>query len=261
MSIIAPIDYPEILTNKHWQKNKGLLAKAGGETGVGAQMDKVQAAFRAVDWTRFYAKTVCTKQNGVVLPGHVDAKLKDVASEYSGKVEALRKEVDKLAKLAADTAADWKKSKTIPSSSTKHAQAVADAAGFFHLALKSNGVYFTQVNTDFGEERTRLQRNVDIAAQGIRGKIASLKSDAAGVIQNPTVAQFTGSASAGFYQRIRGIGADLAALAQDPRIDAFRNNTWLGFSKAGYLPKQDDEVKPKVKEVLTQVAVLEKLLP
>lgn len=260
MSVIAPIDYPAILTNRDWQKRKGLLAKAGGETGVGAQMDKIQQAFKAVDWTKFYAKTVCTKQNGVVLPSHVAARLKEVASEYGGKVEPLRKEVDKLGKLAGDTAADWKKSKAIPAASAKHAQAVADAASMFHMALKSNGVYFSQVAADFEAERVRLQRNVDIAAQGIKGKIATLKSDAAEVVRNPTVAQFTGSASAGFYQRIRGIGADLAALAEDPRIDAFRTG-WLAFAKAGYLPKSDAEVKPKVKEVLTQVAVLEKLLP
>lgn len=56
MPISAPIDFPEILTNRHWQKNKGLLAKAAGETGVGSQMDKVQVAFKAVDWKKFDAR-------------------------------------------------------------------------------------------------------------------------------------------------------------------------------------------------------------
>lgn len=195
----------------------------------------------------------------MTLPGHVTAKLKDVTGEYGSKVEALRKEVDKLAKLTGATAADWKKSKTIPSASAKHAQAVADAASTFHLALKGNGVYFSQVASEFDAERERLQRNVDIARNGIRGKIATLKKEAGDVIANPTPEQFKGTASAGFYQRIRGIGADLAALSEDPRIDQFRLE-WLGFAKAGYLPKNDEEVKPKVKEVLSKVAELDKLL-
>lgn len=261
MSVLAPPEFPAILTSKDWQKKKGLLAKGAGETGVGTQMDKVQAGFNALDWSACYAKTVCTKDNGVLLPGHVEGKMKDVAAFLGGRIEPLRKEIDKLAKLAGDTAAEWKKSKLIPAASAKHAQAVADAAGMFSMAIKGNGVYFTNVGKDFAEEKARLQRNVDIATKGVRDKIASLKSDAQGVAATPTVAQFKGSASAGFYQRIRGIGADLAALSADARIDTFRNNVWLGFSKAGYLPTTDEEVKPKVKEVMTQLAVLEKLLP
>lgn len=261
MATLAPPAFPAILTNKDWQKNKGLLSKAAGETGVGAQMDKVQVAFNAVKWPTFYAHNVCSKENGVLLPGHVTAKIADITKEYSSKVEPLRKELEKLSKIADDTATAWKKSKTIPSSSTKHAAAVSTAASNFMTAVKSNGIYFTQVNTEFEAEKTRLQRLVDIAAKGVRTKIAQLKVDASGVIATPTVAQFTGTASAGFYQRIRGIGADLAALSADPKIDAFRTSTWLGFAKAGFLPKKDEEVKPKVKEVLTKLPVLEGLLP
>ncbi|MGH7042784.1 MAG: hypothetical protein ACREFY_11705 [Acetobacteraceae bacterium] len=45
-------DYPKILTKANWDKKKSLLAKAAGETGVGAAMDTAQAAYDAVDWDK-----------------------------------------------------------------------------------------------------------------------------------------------------------------------------------------------------------------
>ena len=261
MAIGAPVEYPTILTDKDWQKKKGLLAKAGGETGIGAQMDKIQADFKKVDWAVFYAKMVCSKQNGVLLPSHVDDKLKLVTQEYNKTVEPLRAEVNKLTKLAEKTAADWKKSKTIPSSSTKHVALVAAESDHFFMALKGNGIYFTQVQKDFQEEKDRLQGLVDIAARGIQKKISSLKEDGAELKKNPTVDQFKGGASSGFRQRIRGIGADLAMLSADPQIEQFRKNTWVKLTLDSYIPTSDDEVLGKLKEVGEAVKDLIRLLP
>lgn len=260
MSINAPIAYPDTLTNKNWQKNKGLLAKAAGETGIGALMDGVQKAYNAVNWSIFYAKAVCTKDNGVLLPKHVTEKLELVKNEHRTKVEALRKEAHKLNAQAEKIAADWKKSKTIPSSSTKVVQTVAAVSDDFYIALKDNGVYFTQVIKDFDEEKQRLQRLVDIATKGIKEKIATLEKEGKEVYQNPTIEGFKGDAKSGFYQRIRGIGADLANLSTDEKISEFREKTWIKFTRADFLPKSVEEVKPKVKLVADAMPKLKELV-
>src|SRR5262245_18978701 len=47
---------PVILTEADWKKNKGLLAKGVGETGVGAAMGQLKTAYEAVDWDKFDVK-------------------------------------------------------------------------------------------------------------------------------------------------------------------------------------------------------------
>jgi hypothetical protein len=43
--------YPKYLLKTEWEKNKGMVAKARhGETGIGAALDQVKAAYDAVGW-------------------------------------------------------------------------------------------------------------------------------------------------------------------------------------------------------------------
>ena len=50
-------DYPAILTKTNWDKNKGVVAKMAGATGVGDALSKLEAAYKAVDWKKFEIAT------------------------------------------------------------------------------------------------------------------------------------------------------------------------------------------------------------
>ncbi len=253
-----PIEYPKILTNADWQKNKGLVAKGAGETGIGVQMNKTEALFKKFDWKAFNAKIICQRANGVFTPGHVDIKIKESVALYTKAVAPVRVEVQKLEKLASDTAVEWKKSKLIPSSSTKHVTNVATAADHLFIALKPTSVFIQDLVKDFEEEKTRLQRNVDLAKKGLVANFPDLEKYGKLVIANPTVAEYIGEATKGFHQKIRGTAAALKALSDYEEYKKLEP-TWKTFGADGYRPKKDSEVTPKVKEVLKALQVLKNI--
>ena len=49
----TPPAYPAVLTKANWDKNKGVVAKMAGATGVGDALSKLEAAYKAVDWKKF----------------------------------------------------------------------------------------------------------------------------------------------------------------------------------------------------------------
>lgn len=261
MAIMAPPEYPTILTNKDWQKKKGLIAKMVGKTGVGEQMDAVENKFKAVDWSKFYAKLVCAKEKGVVASIHVDDKVKEMKSEYGKSVEALRKEIIKLENVAKKTAETFKKKTGVPKSSTKHAEAVAKAASLFLTAMKDNSVYFAQVEKEFGEEKARIQRLEGIAAKAVLREIDNIVKYAKELKSNPTVEQYIGGAKTGFHQSIRGVGAALLNLSGDKKLEAFKDKIWRPMTLDSFKPKEDGEVLGKMAEVIKAVQVLKPLLP
>ena len=84
----------------------------------------------------------------------------------------------------------------------------------------------------------------------------NLLVNAKDVQKTPDVATFTGEAGKGFYQTIRTVNAALAQLKDIAPLDKFRKETWVAFSQAAYLPTQDDQVMPKVNEVLAAMKTL-----
>ena len=261
MAIMKPPEYPKILTNKEWQKEKGIIAKLVGKTGVGEQMDKVANKFNAVEWAKFYAKLVCAKEKGVVATVHVDEKLQQAKDEYRKSVEPLRQELAKLKDVAKKAAELFKKKTAVPKSSTKYAEEVAKAAEQFSAAVKDNGVYFTTVEKEFLEERSRIERLEIIAAKAIRSEIANIRMYAKEVETNPTVEKYIGEAKTGFHQSVRGVGAALLNLSGDKKLEKFKDEVWKKLSGDSFKPKTDGEVLSKVKIVLTCAQELEKLLP
>ncbi len=131
------ISYPEILTNKNWQKMKGLMAKVAGETGVGKAMDAVQAGWGEVTWQKFDVDKVW-RGAGLWMRSLIDFELAfNEAKKEFPKVEKVRKALFDLEKVAEKTAAEWAKNKLIPKSATEHAKKVAAEASRLATALKS----------------------------------------------------------------------------------------------------------------------------
>lgn len=250
-----PIEYPVTLTNKDWQKKKGLLAKGAGETGVGEHMDKLQAEFKKINWGAYNAKLVCDRANGVFTPGQAAIKLKEAGAAFVKDVSPARAAAQKLRDVAQKTADEWKKNKLIPSSSQKHAVLVAQEADTLFMSLKDNSIFMTEVIKDFTDEKNRLQRNVDLAIKGLTGNFVDLQKYAKEVLATPTVASYRGDATKGFHQKVRGTAAALKALS-DHEAYKKAEPTWKTYASDGFPPKEDGQVKAKVMTVLKSLQEL-----
>ena len=147
---------PEILTERNWQKNKGIIAKSQGETGIGARMKKIAAAHARVKWDVFsVAKSIPnfserTRDNL--------EKLKQEAEAEKVKCLAIRSDVLQLAQEANNLSREWEKSKLIPASSRKHAEKVANEASEFYAALDKYQ-WFCEIDEAFA----RAKKNAELA--------------------------------------------------------------------------------------------------
>jgi hypothetical protein len=131
--------YPDILTEAHWNKNKGLLAKAAGETGVGAQMKVVVAKFKEVKWEMFDVRTA---MKGGATADEATLALQAAKGAYEKRVKPLIVEIDKLVKKADDAEKKFKAAKTVPKSSAEHAAKVSKAAELLSAQVKAvNGEF------------------------------------------------------------------------------------------------------------------------
>ena len=91
--------YPKKLLKSEWDKNKGIIAKVRhGETGVGAAMEKLKAAYDAVGWVKLQKTTGNTNPNsskdglkGITAP---------MAKEALTKLDALHGACTDLSKVA-----------------------------------------------------------------------------------------------------------------------------------------------------------------
>lgn len=253
--MLTPPPIPVILTKANWDKEKGVIAKMAGETGIGEAMKQMAIAYGAVDWAKFDAKK---QLNAVKQMSVIDAAADASVNEYKTKVEKLREKVKELRDLATKTEADFKKKPLIPSSSTKHVGKVANEADIFWITLKGNSQFFTDSQKTFEDDRKALQVKIDLANKVIAGYIKSLSNDAKDVISTPTVEQYKGEATKGFHQGVRGLSAALK-LQTAPKLQKFQSE-WNDFVVDSYLPKKDEDVKPKVIEVITKLKELQKLL-
>ncbi|MCY2996122.1 MAG: hypothetical protein NTY19_50975 [Planctomycetota bacterium] len=158
MPTTTPVEFPKILTDKDWQKQKGVLAKLSvGETGIGAQMKKVDALFNKVDWTKFYAAAIAAKQSKAVA---VEQLKKQMEEEFKKSVIPIRPELKKLEDLARDAEVVFKKGKLIPKSSTAHVKEIAETAKQFSVVLQLSSPYFIQVQKEF-DVLARLQQDAN----------------------------------------------------------------------------------------------------
>lgn len=124
---------PVLLTEASWSQKKGTIAKIAGETGIGAQLKKVAAAYDRVDWKKFDAKEMAKT---VQTPQDVDAALEEAKKHFAGFVEPLRAELVKTRNLAKKVAADFAK-KALLKSSAAAPNNIAEAADAFFIELKS----------------------------------------------------------------------------------------------------------------------------
>ncbi|MDF9832751.1 hypothetical protein M2103_000965 [Ereboglobus sp. PH5-5] len=107
----SPILIPKTLTKSNWDKNKGLMAKLQGATGIGPAMEKLDSAHTAIDWSVFTPRATRDWTDALI------DDLKKRADTEAKKIKPLAAAAQALVTTASKTESDWKKSKTIPKKS------------------------------------------------------------------------------------------------------------------------------------------------
>jgi hypothetical protein len=144
MAAYKPLQYPDKLTKKHWDKSKSVLAKAAGKTGVGEAADAAQDAFKRIDWTRFDVfRLAPTASNQQTLQQAKAIKV-GVQAEWKRSVEPTIAALKVLRTKAQEAAKTYAKNKLLKANATV-AEQIAQDADLFVAALQLNGIFFEQV--------------------------------------------------------------------------------------------------------------------
>jgi hypothetical protein len=239
--------YPKILTDADWQKQKGIVAKiVKKETGIGELMKKLDAAYKAVTWDKFDAFRALPYNNMRSMEA-VDKAIVDAKTEHA-KVEPVRQAAFALRDQARAIAAEWKKSKLIPSSSIKHVEEVAKACEQLALECKSMDL------KSFDEMRVQIRENEAKAREMVKTWSAAIRTGAAAVNTTPTIETY----NAKLYQKIRGMGT---AVSNIPELKVKWSPVWGNGGMASQDWTKDattpEKLKGKVKIVLDQLQKLE----
>jgi hypothetical protein len=233
---------PTILTKADWDKAKGVIAKVGvGETGVGAAMDKVKAAYAAVDWKKFNAKTAFSQDPSD--PALVDEALKAAKAEFA-KVEKVRVELRNLEALATKAQAVFKSKALIPKSSTEHVGKIAAAADQMAVALKSMDAEFAS----FESMKKEIENRRLVGRKALLSYIDKMPPAIKLLESKPNVKDYEK-----FHgELVRGLSA---GLSRQKDLAAFQP-PWTKFSSDGYKPRSDGEIKPKLVAITQELAKL-----
>lgn len=134
MPDFAPPPYPEILTAKNWNKNKGLWAKLVGSTGIGQLMTETERYFDGVKWETFDFKKQLRMETAQPTIDDLD-RLYKIAEGQLTQTKRVEGSAGRLKRLAVQVVKDFKANKQIPKGSTAHAEKVRDAAETFESGM------------------------------------------------------------------------------------------------------------------------------
>ena len=220
--------YPDILTNKDWQKKKGAIAKMAGETGMGDQLKKLEAAFKKIKFEQMDAMNVLTGANRT--KENLEKFREDAKKYWNSDVKPCWEEARRTSDFAGKLAAEWKKKKTIPSKSREHVEAIEKAAGNLMVTLKSL-------------DNLVLEPSIKKAT----AEAAKNEEKARKVDKNPTVETWRSE----LHQKIRGLGTAVGSI---PELKKKWSPVWNQYSSDGFVltAKNMDEkaIKKKLDEVL-----------
>lgn len=116
---------PPILTEADWNRKKGLIAKAAGETKIGAMLKDMTASYNLIKWPAFEA---AEKLPAAAPPEQAAQTLAQAQLQFK-KLPLLVKNLDALNKQALLIQTQFSKNKLIPAATTQHVGQIAAAAG------------------------------------------------------------------------------------------------------------------------------------
>lgn len=160
-------DYPTVLTKSNWDKNKGVVAKMAGATGVGEALAKLESAYKAVDWKKF--EIAANKPSPFSLP-KLEAMKKAALAEMNGNAAKLRAAAFAARDVAKKAAGDLKKNPLTKSAGTICDQ-IEKQADFMGVGANANSLG-SYIEKDADEAKNAF----DTTAKAIKTKIPSTVS-------------------------------------------------------------------------------------
>jgi len=242
--------YPVEATNTAWQKKKSFMdkSKSATKTGLGATLTTAET-----EWKKLVPLFDKLDARGAVVGGrtteNVTTAKKTAEALMAGQVRVTSQALIKAAAAAKATAGNKALSKT-----------AAAAALVIESKLLEKARNLRDIKlTDFDDLLVKLHQQRQGALVLLRPYIGSIRRDGAAVKISPTVDNYVGKATTGFYQGIRGLNAAIAKSGDVPLMKWAKTN-WFPLAQASFLPKKSEEVVGKVDKVLEVLAEFEKQL-
>lgn len=194
-----PRPIPKLLTKSDWQKNKGLIAKAAGSTGIGPLMEKLETAYKNVNWEVFNPSAYIQDRSIET----IQTFKRTAENEKNSKLSKLRDASLTLSRQAAKIETDWKKSKTIPSSSRKHVASVSEAALNYATSIRD----FNWAEC-FDSLIAEAERTEVIAQQLLQQWLDGINRGIRTVADSPNIETYNKH----LHQQIRGLGTAITRI-------------------------------------------------
>ncbi len=242
--------YPEILTNKVWQKKKGVVAKTKGETGVGTAMDVAQAAFKKIDWNKLDATLALPLPSDRRDKEKIETAKKEAIKHYKEAVPPVQEACREIATNATAAAGTWAKNVLLKAART-HALEVAKEAIQFssHLAMSSSVMVENMKSFDTLSEKIDNKKEMYVGGDfDLEKQIHNLEITISNFLKN---GEYTKSAWAIFgkpplRQVLRSVCNGVASI---PEV---KKKYWTTWEKFGDLYEKDAPDGPEEEKVIKQ---------
>ncbi|MEL6220170.1 MAG: hypothetical protein AAFR79_17185 [Pseudomonadota bacterium] len=246
MSDMAP-DYPPLLTDKSWQKKKGVVSKITGKTGIGKALDACKAAYDKVDWAEFDVKQKA--ETSVTLNDLVE--IQRTASRYyeTSIRKHLLPALAAAGKKADEAKKVWAKNKAIPKGSLQHLDAVIREITEFTDTVGPRS-FDNRVQGECRILRDDKKREIAAASAQIKKRIAGVLH---GIGTIKTVNDYTGPF---LTTRVHGLWGAVQSDAKMLGLASEERSLKALLVDSG-IPGTDEEVPGKINEIVrTMKAVL-----
>jgi hypothetical protein len=205
--------WPAILTDKEWQKTKGLAAKAV-TTGVGAALLKAEKVFPKF---KSEGEKLC-----VECPSESDVE----SFLKSGDLEALRKALKGIKTAAGDAAKTYAKSALTKAALTA-SKDIEKAADLLGVMINQNSLG-TYANTALAKAR-KIQGSINSRSQALKNEIGNIKTYRGYLVAALDLAKKSDDKKAntcvtlieGNIKKIDTFVSDINTLAGKPNLDNF----------------------------------------
>jgi hypothetical protein len=243
---------PPNLTEADWKAKKGIIAKMAGETNIGAALKKLDDRWKKLPWDDLEPGLAWSKQKLRRSSANLPTLMAEVKKQWP-KVGDVQKELFAIRDLCDKIAAEWKRKPLIPASSRKHVEGMSAAAEKLFYEMKSLDLPWKKEATEIEAHEKKVKEN---GLKAMKPYFKSLKDNAKQVTDPES---YRGAGTKGFHQNVRGLSVAISKSGEPTWIGWGKTN-WTAMAQDGFLPKNDQDVQVKVKQVLTALAELEKMV-
>lgn len=212
MAGISPsylVKYPETLTDKDWQKKKGLLAKSV-KTGLKAELDKGEKLHQAID-----ASLLSPGRDSPKTTEDLAIAIREVKAYYAKTVVPLINQLKAI--VAAADKAEKALTKAKYPDAAKAAVAISKAADLFMVTCRS-----VTYEEEVKEIELRIQRRIDLAIKELKPSIAKFRKGAGDYVDSACT-------KADWDTHIKQQGRSVSNCVAT--IDIYRQKFWKDFEK------------------------------